>query len=339
MQRIAQHTLYVCSAAVCAVSLSPSVLAQASGGQSVFASGVVAFDDMGQAGGGIFVPNNVLGAPDGVVHSLGIGGSITLSFDVVLTDGPGADLIVSENPFASLSAPWETFAEVVYVEVSTDGVHFARIPSRYTGPQSDPGPFSFVQSGWYQGLGGVFAVQTNPIDAQNLVAAGGDAIDFATLSQDPLVLSGLVDPSFITQVRLVDVRSGLDVDSQGTPIRDPGNGSADIDGVTVVHTAAGLDPNGPSVSIDIPPSGQFVVTIEDPDGWATLDPGTLGVSFWGVPVDPASLFSITVPVQITTTSLTLALPAPLPPLPLPLQMAVALRDGGGAISGAAAVQQ
>ena len=74
---------------------------------SPFATRVVAFDDRGQAGGGIFNPANALGQPGGStdVHSLGIGGSLTLGFDVVIVDGPGADLLIAENPFASTANP------------------------------------------------------------------------------------------------------------------------------------------------------------------------------------------------------------------------------------------
>lgn len=74
---------------------------------SPFATRVVSFDTRGNAGGGVFQSSNLLGAPRGGglaqgslhVHSLGIGGEATLGFDVTIVDGPGCDLIVSENAF------------------------------------------------------------------------------------------------------------------------------------------------------------------------------------------------------------------------------------------------
>ena len=103
------------------------------------------------------------------------GGSVTLGFDVTIVDGPGADLIVFENGFA---AGGEVFAEVVLVEVSTNGVDFARFTARYTGPAGPLGAFETVPYGSYRGLGGAMPVlanvDANPIDPFDPVGAGGD---------------------------------------------------------------------------------------------------------------------------------------------------------------------
>lgn len=329
------RALFFSAAAVwCAVA----PLAAALQPPSVFATRVVAFDTRGQAGGGIFQPDHALGRADGAVHSLGIGGSLTLGFDVVITDGPGADLIVGENAFRSLGAPWETFAEACFVDVSSDGVHFARVPSRYTGPQVEPGPFAFVHTGWYGGLGGVGAVELTVADPQDVARAGGDAVDLADLGGHPLVVAGLVDLAAITEVRLVDVRSGVDVDARGMTIRDAGAGSADVDGVTVVQHRAGQDPRGPRVELAIPPDGNFTLTISDPDGLQDLDPASLGLSIWGVVVDPAALFQIGLVTRVSATSFTMRLGGALPPS-IPLRMAVSVKDRAGNRSGAARTRE
>ena len=115
-----------------------------------FATQVVAFDDQGKAGGGIFDPRNALGRPQGFthVHSLGIAGSLTLGFDGAIADGPGADLIVTENPF--FSGPLgHAFSEVMFVEVSTNGRDFARVPRIsicVATPASRPGPVRLFSS-------------------------------------------------------------------------------------------------------------------------------------------------------------------------------------------------
>ncbi|HLQ36647.1 MAG TPA: hypothetical protein VK348_02510, partial [Planctomycetota bacterium] len=236
---------------------------------SVFATQVIAANTNGNAGGGIFNPLNTLGAPDTTVHSLGIGGDITLGFGVTLRNGPGADFIVSENPFRLTPGGWQTFAEMMFVEVSSDGLHFARFPSGYFGPAVQPGPFGTVTVGSYENLAGQTPVlATTPgADAQDVVEAGGDAFDLDDLQQDPLVLAGLVDLQAITRVRLVDVVSGTSLDARGIAIFDPGGGSADLDAVTVIHHQGNADPHAPTVQLTVLPDGTATIRLEDPDGW------------------------------------------------------------------------
>jgi hypothetical protein len=186
--------------------------------QSVHATRVEHVDTQGGAGGGTFLPANALGPPQGPlhVHSLGIGGSLTLGFDVVIVDGPGADFLVAENPF---HVAFETsFAEVAFVEVSSNGIDFARFPSRYFGPQVDPGAFGTVTVGSYENLTGqspAVGIGVAGADPQDVVEAGGDAFDLRDLQGHPLVQLGLVDLTNITRIRIVDARTGVDRDSTG----------------------------------------------------------------------------------------------------------------------------
>lgn len=295
-----------------------------------YADRVVAADTMGQAGGGIFMPTFALGRPDGAVHTLGIGGFLTLGFDVPIVDGPGADLVVAENAFRSFQAPWTTFAEVCFVEVSTDGVHFARFASRYTGPQVDPGAFAFVHTGFYGGLGGVGAVDL-AADPTDVASYGGDAFDLADLTAHPEVVAGRVDLQQIREVRVVDVRTGVDTDSTGTPIRDAGSGAADIDGVVALHRQGSIAPGSPVVALQIPSTGAFVLDVADPDGLGDLQ--GLSASLFGVLVDPTFLFTLGQVTAVTPTSFQLVLPGPLP-ASIPLRMAVSVRDAAGASSSA-----
>ena len=53
-------------------------------------------------------------------------GEITLNFDTTIYNGDGCDFAVFENSFGSASG---VFAELGYVEVSTDGDNFARFDS------------------------------------------------------------------------------------------------------------------------------------------------------------------------------------------------------------------
>ena len=169
-----------------ALAVSFFVTAAQASAQSLFATQVIGSNTNGNAGGGIFAPGNALGAPNGAtgVHSLGLGGDLTLGFALPIVDGPGADLIVGENPFRLTTGGWDTFAEMMFVEVSSDGVHFARFPSRYFGEPVQPGPFGTVQVGTYSNLAGqtpVLALTPN-VDSQDVVDAGGDAFTWADMS-------------------------------------------------------------------------------------------------------------------------------------------------------------
>lgn len=299
--------------------------------QSPSATQVVAFDDMGQAGGGIFNPQNLLGAPDGLVCSLGIGGWAILGFDVTITDGPGADLIVAENAFYT-GPTGSAFCEVLFVEVSTDGVNFARIPSAYYGPPVSPGPFAAINVGTYGGFGGATPAAINAPDPQDVVRAGGDAFDLADLAAHPLVTAGIVDLHAIHYVKLVDARDGIDADSRGVLVRDTGGGSADPDGVTAIHHTGNLSANGPTVDVVIPANGQFSFTVEDPDGWTDLDLLTLRLSLFGIEVPLINLISALQVTRFDAQGFTFQLAGPLPPWFL-LSMAVSVQDIAGHHSG------
>lgn len=303
-------------------------------GKSPFATKVIAFDTKGRKGGGIFDPRKALGRPGGWadVHSLGIGGWLTLGFDVRIQDGPGADLIVSENPFHSGCLPC-TFAETCFVEVSSNGKDFARLPNAYYGPNRWPGAFGVVNAGAYAGLGGVLPVRAKAADPRDVVEAGGDAFDLADLRGHPLVKAGKLDLNAVTQVRLVDVVDGVSRDTRGVVIRDAGTGSADIDAVTAIHHSHESRARGPSVSLRIPVSGDFELTIADPDGLADLDPASWRVALWGRRIDPADLLAVSRVTKVSATSFTLRLGGTLPGGFL-LQMAVSIKDRAGHRSGA-----
>jgi len=246
-----------------------------------FATGVVDFSPGAGHEGWYTAPERALGPPQGAgsggssthVVTLGLEGALTLSFadpngrDRCIADGEGVDFLVAENPFVS-AYTGGTFIELVRVQVSTDGVHFAEFPTLCE--QTTPVPpdifFNAVDPSLYHGFAGTVPVfydanssgprgQLDPFDS---VAAGGDPFDLADLADVPEVVEGLVDPQCIRYVRLIDVNGdGSEVDSSDNPVYDPTGEvdqwpddssavrplSADIDAVTVIH---GLyDPPGP----------------------------------------------------------------------------------------------
>jgi hypothetical protein len=173
-------------------------------------------------------PEDALGpaTPDPFdVVSLGDGGSITLYFDGGIQDGGGVDFAVFENAFFSVGG---LFAELAFVEVSSNGSDFARFES--TSLQSMP-------------VGG--GVVIDPTDYYNLAGDQaqplGTGFDLAELANDPLVIAGTLDLDDVAYVRLIDViGNGTTLDGQGLPLYDPyptpfASGGFDLEAVGVLH--------------------------------------------------------------------------------------------------------
>jgi len=175
------------------------------------------------------------GSNAGVVV-LGRGGRITLDMGSSFSDSTGADFAVWEN---GISDPDGTlFAELAYVEVSSDGVSFARFP--VADRESEPvggydTTFGSVDPTRYSGFAGLHPVGV------------GTAFDLSNLRDDSAVAAGEVDLTKIRYVRIVDViGDGRDGDSSDRAIYDPyptvnpdadGSNTAgfDLDGVAVLR--------------------------------------------------------------------------------------------------------
>ncbi|HLK88640.1 MAG TPA: hypothetical protein VKZ18_02030 [Polyangia bacterium] len=156
------------------------------------------------------------------VLTLGNGGSVTLTFGAPITDGDGWDFAVYENSFAS-----DVFLELGFVEVSSDGTHFARFDSAFQGTEA-PGGNSSGTAAQIGGLAGSYMV------------GYGTPFDLAALRNAPLVRDGTVDLTAINYVRIVDIiGDGMTLDSFGRGIIDPlSNGPTagfDLDGVAVLN--------------------------------------------------------------------------------------------------------
>ncbi len=197
--------------------------------------------------------NDILGGPSGDpggsthVLNLGVGGQITLGFNTAdavrtITNGNGADFIVFENAFYANGDQTKSFAELVFVEVSSNGTDFARFPTLSLTPSTVIG-FGTINPANVTGFAGVHQVlaniDTNSIDPFDPAVAGGDAFDLSTLGTNALVLTGQVNLNDIRYIRLIDVLgNGSLLDSLGNRIYDPtgsGSGGSDIDSVAVIH--------------------------------------------------------------------------------------------------------
>lgn len=156
------------------------------------------------------------------VVTLGNGGSITLTFDAPITDGPSWDFAVYENSFAS-----DIFLELAFVEVSSDGTHFARFDSAFQS-QVTPGLDSSGIAAQIGGLAGTYMV------------GYGTPFDLSALENAPAVRSGTVDLGAIKYVRIVDIiGDGTTPDSFGRGIVDPISSGPtagfDLDGIAVLN--------------------------------------------------------------------------------------------------------
>lgn len=193
-------------------------------------------------GGGVATqfrtPQNVTGQADNAIVSLGdlyqtqidagvLPGEITLTFAKAITNGTGDDFAVFENGFWSGG---KLFAELGYVEVSTDGDNWARFDSVSLTPAA-VGAYGTI----------------DPTNVDNLMGKHekyyGTGFDLNDLLNNSLVLSGLVNLSEINYVKVIDVPgSGDYLDSLGNPIYDAwvtwGSGGVDLDAVGVINEAA-----------------------------------------------------------------------------------------------------
>lgn len=215
-----------------AIAGGSSLFTEWAGGYSDFRRGPldIAHPSNGVASFG--TPANALGVADvsGVV-SLGDGGSITLTFDTPIADGAGADFAVFENSFS------DTFLELAFVDVSSNGTDFFRFPSiSLTQTTTQVGPFGsldatdlFNLAGKYRGGYGT------PFDLAELAGA-----------------SPLLNVDDVRYVRVTDVIGTISPlyasrDSLGNIVNDPystpfSSGGFDLDAVGVLHTAAVPEP-------------------------------------------------------------------------------------------------
>lgn len=155
--------------------------------------------------------------------SLGDGGEAILTFDQPIINGTGWDFAVFENSFNN------TFLELAFVEVSSDGVNFFR--------------FDATSETQYLTQTDGFG-STNPTEINNL--AGKYRAQFGTpFDLEELAGQAGLDIQNITHVKIIDVVGSIDenfasYDHLGNKINDPyptdfPSGGFDLDAVGVIH--------------------------------------------------------------------------------------------------------
>ncbi|MCL4191589.1 MAG: PEP-CTERM sorting domain-containing protein [Thermoguttaceae bacterium] len=137
-------------------------------------------------------------------------GYLTVTFPNGIRNGAGADFAVFENGF-QYGSPNGLFLELAYVDVSTNGVDFARFPSisTNTAPVAGSGAFAGYDTSNIYNLAGKHA------------NGFGTPFNLDDLLNDRLVQSGAVNLDYIRYVRLFDIPgNGSFLDSLGNPILD-----------------------------------------------------------------------------------------------------------------------
>lgn len=168
-------------------------------------------------------------AGTGVV-SLGDGGSAILQFNKPLINGSGPDLAVFENSFD------DTFLELAFVEVSSDGINFFRFPAT---SNTD----ILTQTGSF---GSTDATQINNL-AGKYRGHYGTPFDLSDIPDN-----SLLDKQAVTHVKVIDVVGCIQdqyatVDVNNHKINDPwptsfGSGGFDLDAIGVINQqTVGID--------------------------------------------------------------------------------------------------
>lgn len=166
---------------------------------------------------------NVFGIADGKVLSLGDGGTATVQFVGRLYNGIGPDFAVFENAFNN------TFLELAFVEVSSNGVDFVRFPNQsLTDTVTPVGSFGAIDPTNVNNLAGKYQVNY------------GTPFDLEDLRNTPNL-----DLNNIGWVRIIDVVGTLNDsltrrDSQGRKINDQfptefPSGGFDLDAIGVIY--------------------------------------------------------------------------------------------------------
>lgn len=182
--------------------------------------------DQGSSYASFGAASDALGIADGTVVSLGDRGTAILTFQDPIGNGLGFDFAVFENAFN------DTFLELAFVEVSSDGENFFRFPAHSeTQTETQVGGFGSIDPTYINNFAGKYR------------AMFGTPFDLADLEDN-----ALLDKNHITHVKLIDVVGSIDpefasYDAQGNAVNDPfptpfWSGGFDLDAVGVINEAS-----------------------------------------------------------------------------------------------------
>ena len=172
------------------------------------------------------------------VVSLGDGGSATVFFETPIINGEGWDFAVFENALN------DSFLELAFVEVSSDGINFFRFPAiSLTANDVQVATFGGLEASKISNLAGKYRQGFGtPFDLEQL--EGIEGLDINRISSIKIIdVVGSIQDEFAT------------LDSENHQINDPWptpfeTGGFDLDGVGVIHaSSAGIDETKISISV------------------------------------------------------------------------------------------
>ena len=187
--------------------------------------------------------SNVIAKADGSIVSLGDGGIAIVTFTNPITNGPGYDFAVFENAFN------DTFLELAFVEVSSDGINYFRFPATCNLPTSPQ--------------------YTNDaaMDATKIDNLAGKYRSLYGTPFDLQELSGIIqlDITSITHLKIIDVVGSINTlysnyDKNLNIINDPwptpfSSSGFDLDAVGVINASGvGIEKHKRSLEINIFPN-------------------------------------------------------------------------------------
>ncbi len=202
-----------------------------------------------------------LGVADNGIVSLGDSGVAIVTFAKPIYDGPGADFAVFENGFINPANDSESYMELAFVEVSSDGTNYFRFPaSSNTQVNVQAGNTTYLNASNINNLAGKYiAMYGTPFDLQELAGTIG------------------LDINHITHIRIVDVVGSIFAnashDFTGRAINDPyptpfPSCGFDLDAVGVIHNVeTGIKSLTANTAINIfpnPSSELFTVAVATP---------------------------------------------------------------------------
>jgi len=168
-------------------------------------------------------PEDAIGPATNQVVSLGDAGEAILTFNIPIVDGAGFDFAVFENSFS------DTFLELAFVEVSSDGINYFRFPSHSaTQTETQIGSFGNSDPTYINNLAGKYR------------GMFGTPFDISEIADD-----AMLDKNSITHIKIIDVVGSVDsnyarYDSFGNSINDPFttpfySGGFDLDAIGVIN--------------------------------------------------------------------------------------------------------
>jgi hypothetical protein len=207
-------------------------------------------------------------------------GKVTMHFtDAVHTEPirnlTGADFVVFENGLISSfntggSGVGGVFGELAYVEVSSDGVNFARFPSvsLTAGTLVTSGTTGSIPSYGTLDSTNIFNLAGKHVNDGG--KSWGTPFDLSALTTHPLVIGGQLDLNAVRYVRIVDIPGNGSFFDAASPtphrIFDPwltsGTGGFDLEAIGAISVAAGFEAWQDSRGLE----GEDRGTAADPNG-------------------------------------------------------------------------